>query len=917
MAIAGITKNIKVAEGVSVATPSVGVGATSGSLVTFADDAAYVTAKGSAATEGDIYQNTTDNTIHYYNGSAWVHVVDESADQTMTNKTIDADNNTISNLAHGAEVDDPSSGVHGVTGSVMGTTDTQTTTNKTLSDGTSYDFSDVAITANTFAKPAKTVARITSGTGPLNTISGGSDGEILVIENKTGATFSIANASASGGFLTGTGNNIDLADDASVTLIYNSSDTYWSVIGGSGGAGGGLSTEIKTSDFTASKDKHYLCDTTAGAITVTLPAVADASVIRFSDLDKNFGTNNLIFAPDGSDTIDEKTSYTLRDDSAWIQIAGDAASSNWIADKSVIAGNGAILSEWESFDLDSLMTISTNVNWTGHKRQIGNDLEIIGQGEVVGAVNSAFLSMTVPDSLTINDTVLGSPSSYEQVLGEGSIFDGGSGIRVLHPVRGQSNTTVNFLFENDTAKSLLLVSEVSPIPVLANGDSFSFRLKVPIAEWQGSGTTNVNSDAIKKTKVVDESIFSLSGPTGWVTDYANVWLESDSEGVCRLFGTAEGTCNAQTGTNSTITTNVKFTADAPKGQPIAVQSFSSGGGGISEQIDTIRCLSNSSDIFIGYSGVSDPTKFTFNFGGVVLEEAPSWMAANLEKNPAVGVEGATPDRDGLVTKDDQAIGGVKTFENGAVFQNDTTFQDVTTFEAVPTLYKAGSNSRMILSSDVGSYASIFFNPDNTSSSGFSIGTRSTSSTTDLVINYATGPANSNGILITQQGTVEIDDVIVNTPNLHLDGSTNTSSGNVLMAADMNSGSGNGSTFISFERGGSQIGRIWQNAATSVAYATTSDERLKENLRPFNALGYILEMNPTRYTWKQGKEDGIGFIAQELFEVFPDAVCEGGDDVTKQPWSIDYVKLIPVLTKAIQEQQVIIDDLKSRIETLEG
>ena len=59
-------------------------------------------------------------------------IVGTTETQTLSGKTIDGDDNTISNLAHGLEVDNPSSGVHGVTGSIVGTTDTQTLTNKTL-----------------------------------------------------------------------------------------------------------------------------------------------------------------------------------------------------------------------------------------------------------------------------------------------------------------------------------------------------------------------------------------------------------------------------------------------------------------------------------------------------------------------------------------------------------------------------------------------------------------------------------------------------------------------------------------------------------------------------------------------------------------------------------------------------------------
>ena len=56
------------------------------------------------------------------------------------------------------------------------------------------------------------------------------------------------------------------------------------------------------------------------------------------------------------------------------------------------------------------------------------------------------------------------------------------------------------------------------------------------------------------------------------------------------------------------------------------------------------------------------------------------------------------------------------------------------------------------------------------------------------------------------------------------------------------------------------------------------------------------------------------------EVVPNAVVYDKDatlsDGSPRYQMVDHSKLVPLLTKSIQEQQIIIDDLKARIETLE-
>lgn len=88
--------------------------------------------------QGLMIFNTTTKELNLYNNSTWTVVANTSQSQTLTDKIIVGTANSISGLRHGTEVDSPSSGVHGVTGNLVGTTDTQNLSNKSFADAPSF-----------------------------------------------------------------------------------------------------------------------------------------------------------------------------------------------------------------------------------------------------------------------------------------------------------------------------------------------------------------------------------------------------------------------------------------------------------------------------------------------------------------------------------------------------------------------------------------------------------------------------------------------------------------------------------------------------------------------------------------------------------------------------------------------------------
>ncbi|PCI99862.1 MAG: hypothetical protein COB15_03495 [Flavobacteriales bacterium] len=170
----------------------------------------------------------------------------------------------------------------------------------------------------------------------------------------------------------------------------------------------------------------------------------------------------------------------------------------------------------------------------------------------------------------------------------------------------------------------------------------------------------------------------------------------------------------------------------------------------------------------------------------------------------------------------------------------------------------------------------------------------------------------------------------NAPTIGIRGATNEWQGTGVYGSRFNSGGANTGWG----------GEFYNDLGYTGFFGPISDRKTKKDIKKIdNALVIIGKLNPVTYNFDLDKypnmglntEMEYGFIAQEVKAILPEITREktfNTNSCIKQKATtplenkrelftvLDYTRIIPILTKAVQEQQTIIESQNLRIENLE-
>jgi hypothetical protein len=186
----------------------------------------------------------------------------------------------------------------------------------------------------------------------------------------------------------------------------------------------------------------------------------------------------------------------------------------------------------------------------------------------------------------------------------------------------------------------------------------------------------------------------------------------------------------------------------------------------------------------------------------------------------------------------------------------------------------------------------------------------TSSPTSIAMTFTAGPSSSTIMTLNQQGTLSLP--YDASPNKYLECMDFSGTTQWNYVSNLTQGLGAslnvlGNNSFSFQQNSVENASLDTNGnMTAQNFFSVSDQRYKKNISTISDAGNLLkQIRGVRFDWMRDGSHDIGVIAQEVFEVIPEAIVSTNTSML----TVAYNKIIPLLIETIK-------DLQSRVETLE-
>lgn len=311
-------------------------------LVDYPDDATYEANEQGSPVEGNLYFNTSLNLIRYYTGTSWISLVDESSAQTLTNKSLDADSNTVTNIDNdeikaGAGIDVTKLHDGSVDNAEFGHLDGVTSSIQTQLDS-KQDISEKGA-VNGYA-PLGPDQKVPLANLPLEDIDNVDTFADFASFPATGVVDRIYVAEDTNLPYRWTGSAyIQVASSVSELSDLTDADTTGAVDGqvlirqagvfqpgNIPSAVPNVSTKTGSETITFAEDIMF-CDSSGGTFTLTLPTAVGNDGQRFTFKKTSSDFTPIVIDANGSETINGGLTTTLNTDCETVEIVSDG--SNW------------------------------------------------------------------------------------------------------------------------------------------------------------------------------------------------------------------------------------------------------------------------------------------------------------------------------------------------------------------------------------------------------------------------------------------------------------------------------------------------------------------------------------------------------------------------------------------------------------